>query len=98
MLIRTVRMTFQENKVNDFLVVFNANKGKIRNFPGCNHLELHKDYHSPNIFSTYSIWDNDEALDAYRHSDLFQEVWKATKALFDAKPIAFSNRKVDEIK
>lgn len=93
MLIRIVRMTFQEDNVDDFLKVFEASKEKIKGFEGCEHLELHKDYHAPNIFSTYSIWVNDAALDNYRHSELFKGVWKQTKPLFKEKPVAFSNRR-----
>ncbi|HAA16231.1 MAG TPA: antibiotic biosynthesis monooxygenase [Cytophagales bacterium] len=92
MLIRVVRMTFQEDKVEDFLALFEATKERIRHFEGCHHLELLQDYHQPNIFSTYSHWIDDAALDAYRHSDLFKEVWANTKALFSDKPIAFSSR------
>ncbi len=86
-------MTFQEKKVDDFLKVFEASKEKIKGFTGCTHLELHRDYHAPNIFSTYSIWENDEALDNYRHSELFESVWAQTKVLFKEKPVAFSNRR-----
>lgn len=93
MLIRVVRMTFQDDKVNDFLKVFEESKEKIRSFDGCQHLELHKDYHAPNIYSTYSIWENDQALDNYRHSNLFKGVWAQTKVLFKEKPVAFSNRR-----
>ncbi len=97
MLIRTVRMTFQEDKVEDFLKVFNKSKEKIRHFKGCQHLELLKDYHAENIFSTYSIWEDDAALDNYRHSELFAGVWKSTKALFKEKPVAFSSEKYIEV-
>lgn len=90
-------MTFREDEVDNFLEVFNDSKRKIKNFEGCQHLELLKDYHQPNIFSTYSIWENDLALDAYRHSELFKEVWKQTKALFKEKPIAFSSEKYIEV-
>lgn len=93
MLIRIVRMTFKEEEVDNFLEVFNRSKDKIRNFPGCNHLELHQDYHDNAIFSTYSHWDNAEVLDNYRHSELFKEVWANTKVLFNDKPIAFSQKK-----
>lgn len=93
MLIRFVRMTFKENEVKNFLSIFEASKYKIRAFPGCNHLELQQDYHKPNIFSTYSYWDDDIALDNYRSSKLFKEVWAKTKILFADKPIAFSQIK-----
>ncbi|QSE96112.1 putative quinol monooxygenase [Fulvivirga lutea] len=97
MLIRVVRMTFEQKNVDDFLAVFNESKDRIRNFPGCQHLELLKDYNQPNIFSTYSIWDDETALDAYRHSELFEGVWAKTKALFSDKPMAFSSKKYIEV-
>lgn len=97
MLIRIVRMTFQPGEVAAFLELFEATKEKIRHFPGCQHLELLKDYHETNVFSTYSLWENDQALDNYRHSDLFKEVWAQTKPKFSAKPIAFSSRKYIEV-
>ncbi|WP_255518082.1 putative quinol monooxygenase [Fulvivirga sp. M361] len=96
-LVRIVRMTFQESEVENFLRVFNNNKNSIRSFPGCKHLELHKDYHQPHIFSTYSIWENDKSLENYRHSELFKSVWAKTKPLFKEKPIAFSNQCVDKL-
>ena len=97
MLIRIVRMTFREEEVGRFLEVFEASKLKIRNFPGCQHLELLKDYTAPNIFSTYSLWDNQKSLDSYRHSDLFKGVWAQTKPLFSEKPVAFSSKKYIEV-
>jgi len=90
-------MTFQEDKTEDFLKVFNESKNKIRGFEGCKHLELHQDYHKPNVFSTFSIWEDDKALDGYRHSDLFKGVWANTKVLFAEKPVAFSNKMIDEV-
>lgn len=97
MLIRIVRMTFQDDKVEDFLKVFEASKNKIRAFEGCKHLELHRDYSKPNVFSTYSHWEDDKALDGYRHSKLFKGVWAQTKPLFSAKPIAFSNKLLQQL-
>jgi len=97
MLIRIVRMTFRVDKVEEFKNIFNSKKQNIRTFPGCNHLELHQDYHSENIFSTYSHWDNEEALDNYRKSELFKEVWEQTKSLFLEPPLAFSSKPVDKV-
>ena len=90
MLIRIVKMTFQPEKTDDFLEMFNEIKDKIRNFKGCEHLELMQDYDNPNSFSTYSKWQDDYALNAYRDSALFDLVWKQTKAMFSERPIAFS--------
>jgi quinol monooxygenase YgiN len=90
MLIRIVKMTFREDKIDDFLKLFNETKDSIRNFEGCRHLQLLKDYNEKNIFSTYSKWDNEEALNKYRDSALFAQVWANTKKMFSAKPVAFS--------
>ena len=91
MIIRIVRMTFREDAIDDFLTIFNDSKLQIRSFPGCRHLELHRDADDPRIFCTYSHWESQEDLDTYRNSSLFGEVWPATKRLFDDSPIAFSN-------
>lgn len=93
MLIRTVRMTFKAEEIDNFLQVFEESKHKIRGFEGCHHLELLKDYTNACVFSTYSLWDDQEALNRYRHSELFKAVWAQTKPRFSAKPIAFSSKK-----
>ena len=90
MLIRVVRMVFQEEKVTDFLAVFNDSKEKIRGFEGCKHMELLQDHNLPHIFMTYSYWESEEHLNNYRKSELFGQVWPATKKLFAAPPVAFS--------
>jgi quinol monooxygenase YgiN len=90
MLIRIVKMTFEENKIDEFLSVFEESKLKIRKMNGCAHLELLQDFNLPNSFSTYSYWNNEEDLNNYRNSELFRDVWAKTKVLFSEKPIAFS--------
>ncbi|WP_194972341.1 putative quinol monooxygenase [Aquiflexum lacus] len=94
MLIRVVRMTFRAEKVGEFLENFAANKEKIRNFTGCHHLELWQDENQQNIFTTYSHWESEEALNQYRDSELFKSVWAVTKPLFAGKPFAFSSKKI----
>lgn len=94
MIIRIVRMTFDPALTEDFLRVFNENKNNIRNFPGCTHLELHRDAEKHNIFATYSYWEKKEDLENYRKSELFEKVWSNTKALFAGKPEAFSHERV----
>ena len=98
MLIRIVRMTFKPEEVSAFLENFEANKSSIRNFPGCQHLELWQDENQKNIFMTYSHWENEEFLNQYRDSELFKTVWSFTKALFSEKPQAFSSKKLQEVK
>ncbi len=87
---RIVKMKFREDAVEDFLRIFDDVKEKIRASEGCEHLELLRDQHSPNIFFTYSTWQSPEYLEQYRHSDLFQTTWKKTKALFKDRAAAWS--------
>ena len=90
MLIRIVRLTFQADKIEAFRQNFEENKHKIRASVGCQHLELWQDVANPNVFCTYSIWENEEALNLYRNSALFAKVWATTKVWFADKPQAFS--------
>ncbi|GAB3841646.1 putative quinol monooxygenase [Hymenobacter jeollabukensis] len=90
MLIRIVRMTFRPEAVAEFLDVFRASEDRIRQQPGCRHMELWQDAEQPHVFCTHSHWDSAADLDAYRRSALFGEVWPATKKLFAAPPLAFS--------
>jgi heme-degrading monooxygenase HmoA len=90
MIVRIVRMFFQEDKTDAFLEIFEQSKHLIRNFEGCKHLELLCDADYKHIFCTYSHWESPEHLENYRKSDLFQSTWAKTKVLFHDKPIAFS--------
>lgn len=90
MIHRTVRMTFHPEKVDEFIEIFNNSKNKIRNFPGCKSLQLIQSKEVANVILTSSIWDSEESLNNYRHSELFEVTWKATKSLFIGKPEAIS--------
>ncbi len=90
MIIRIVKMTFEKEKVNDFLELFDSSKLLIRNFEGCTHLQLLNDIDSPNIYFTYSYWQSINDLENYRNSELFKSVWSRTKILFSAKAEAWS--------
>lgn len=94
MLIRIVRMTFQADKITDFLEIFNHSKEKILSMDGCTHVEVLQDTDNPLIFCTYSHWNSVEDLNNYRNSDFFVDVWRKTKALFAEKPLAFSLKKI----
>ena len=89
-MIRIVKMTFQPEKVDEFLAMFNERKNKIRNFEGCQHLELWQDRSHNNVFFTYSVWDKPDSLQHYRRSDLFKDIWSKAKACFADKPEAWS--------
>ena len=94
MLIRIVKMTFEPSEVENFQDLFERNRDKIRSFTGCNFLELYRDRNDKNIFFTYSHWNDEAALEVYRNSDLFKEVWATTKKMFSAKPEAWSVNKL----
>ncbi|WOD43682.1 putative quinol monooxygenase [Hwangdonia lutea] len=94
MFVRIVKMSFNENAIDEFLKNFNANKHKIRAFKGCQFLELYRDKTNTEVFFTYSYWNSEDDLEAYRQSDLFKTVWSKTKPLFNAKPEAWSVDKV----
>ena len=90
MLVRIVKMNFDPQKTEEFLSIFEQNKEAIRGFKGCLYLELNKDKNSEEVYFTYSHWTDEAALNAYRESELFEEVWSKTKALFNDKPQAWS--------
>lgn len=97
MIIRVVRMHFTEAGVEDFLKIFNEHKKSIRHFPGCTHLQLLKDAHKGNIFTTLSHWNETQDLENYRQSELFESVWSRVKPLFSEKTQAFSFEKFIEV-
>ncbi len=90
MLIRYVRMTFQEDKTEVFQEIFETSKDKIKAMAGCQYLELLRDINQPNIFMTHSHWESETDLNNYRDSELFKTTWAKTKVLFAEKPLAFS--------
>lgn len=90
MIVRIVKMTFQQEKINDFRDIFQSEKEKIKAFEGCHHVELLNDIHLPNVFFTRSLWESEAHLENYRNSDFFKATWGKTKMLFAAKPEAWS--------
>jgi quinol monooxygenase YgiN len=90
MFVRIVKMSFHSKYINDFLMVFDEKKELIRNFKGCNFLELYQDKTNPEIFFTYSYWEKENDLENYRNSELFINVWAKTKTFFNDKPQAWS--------
>ncbi|HET7360513.1 MAG TPA: antibiotic biosynthesis monooxygenase family protein [Salinimicrobium sp.] len=87
---RIVKMTFEPSEIENFKALFAENNDFIRNFEGCEHLELFQDINQKNIFFTYSFWKDEAALENYRNSDLFKRVWKNTKKMFSEKAQAWS--------
>ncbi len=97
MFTRIVKMEFKPENIPTFLADFQLVKSKIRNYPGCLHLELWRDKRNPNIFFTHSKWQQEADLESYRHSELFKGVWAKTKPLFKEKAAAWSVDVVEEV-
>lgn len=87
---RIVKMTFQKAFVPDFLALFHEVSDLIRQQEGCQSLVLWQDKTDPAVLFTYSRWQSEADLDRYRQSELFQQTWALTKALFQDKPQAWS--------
>lgn len=90
MIKRIVKMSFKAENIDAFKTIFENNWQKIKNFEGCNHVELLQDKHNQQIFFTYSVWQSENDLNNYRQSKLFETVWAGTKVLFNAKPEAWT--------
>ena len=97
MIVRIVTMHFREDAIDAFKTLFDTKKEAIRKQQGCELLELYQDKNDLQRFSTYSYWESEESLNAYRESTLFAEVWPETKALFDKKPEATSFVKIHSL-
>lgn len=90
MITRLVKLTIDPTKVEVFKRLFVDNKELIAAFEGCLHLEILNDVSQPNVYFTYSKWQNVDAIENYRKSDLFNGIWSQVKPLFVAKPEAWS--------
>ncbi|MDA9313082.1 antibiotic biosynthesis monooxygenase [Vicingaceae bacterium] len=90
MIVRIVKLTFREEEIETFKLVLEESKEHIRAFPGVLHLQMLQSSDNPCIFFTYSHWENVQALENYRHSDLFKNAWSKTKPLFAEKAEAWS--------
>ncbi|MBS1937703.1 MAG: antibiotic biosynthesis monooxygenase [Bacteroidetes bacterium] len=90
MIVRLVKMTFRPGEEERFQALFDGWRHRIIAMPGCRTLELLRDIKHPAVFFTRSVWDTEEALDNYRRSATFSEVWPVVKALFAARAEAWS--------
>lgn len=98
MITRIVKMTFKEEEIDNFLALFETHKKLIRNSSGCIGLKLLQNKNVKNIIFTHSLWENEMCLNQYRNSDLFQDIWPKTKALFTEPPQAWSLKEIDDVK
>lgn len=90
MIVRIVKMHLRPDAVGTFLAIFEKHQEAIRNFRGCEKVDLWQDIHNPAILMTCSYWTDEEALEEYRKSPLFSSIWPSVKMLFTAKAEAWS--------
>ncbi|MCC6818299.1 MAG: antibiotic biosynthesis monooxygenase [Bacteroidia bacterium] len=90
MITRLVKMHFRPDETENFIQLFESVKDKISAMEGCLGVDLLRDINSPDIFFTYSHWDSEKHLNAYRDSELFGITWKNTKSKFAHKAEAWS--------
>ena len=96
---RIVKMTFKPEHCVEFETYFEQIKQQVANQPGCYGVKLLKDLNSSSgIYFTYSTWENEDYLNAYRDTALFSAVWPTVKAWFGGKPEAWSTTVEVEIK
>ncbi len=91
-------MSFQAEKLETFLAVFNESKPFIAKAEGCLHLELMQMPETPNVIFTFSFWRSEDDLNNYRHSELFAKTWAKTKVLFNDKPKAWTVKSLEVVK
>ena len=97
MIKRLVKLSFQEDKIPEFLEIFNSSKSTILASEGCISLELLKDINKPNTLYTLSKWEDSDSLESYRKSEFFKNTWSKTKILFSSKAEAISLESLDYI-
>ncbi len=90
MIKRIVQMTFEPEHIETFKSFFEERKATIKNFDGCEFLELWQDINEPNKFFTHSIWASEHHLNQYRFSEFFKDTQRQTKAMFAEKAQAWS--------
>ena len=94
---RIVKMTFKPEKSDSFQAFFTEIKDQIEAQPGCKSVKLLKDKENSGIFFTFSVWDDQSSLNAYRETELFGKVWPTVKEWFADKAEAWSTEEVCDI-
>lgn len=79
---RIVKMHFQAQAAEAFAQFAHTIQPTISSFEGCLHLQILRDTTHPTLYFSYSVWQSDQALQAYRQSDFFRQTWAQTKQGF----------------
>jgi len=89
-MVRIVKLTFREEKISEFLELFQAVESIIKDYRGCQSLRLLRDLEKSNVMFTFSEWQNERDLEDYRTSDTFQLVWQTISPWFSQRAEAWS--------
>lgn len=90
MIKRIVKLEFTPDFAPIFEQKFPDIRDKIEQYEGCQSLALYADAQHKGRYFTLSLWKTEEALETYRKSSLFTEVWADIKPHFTDKPLAWS--------
>ena len=80
MVIRIVSLKCKPEDIDAFRLLLRKSSPRVRQFPGCLSLQIVNDIADPTSFFTLSTWRDTDALEAYRASPLFVEIWPRIKA------------------
>lgn len=90
MIRRLVKMTVPPERAGEFERLYAEVRERVLSAPGCRKLELYRDLRDSGIFFTWSLWDDEQAVETYRKSEIYRSVWPRLKALFASKAEAWS--------
>lgn len=94
MIVRLVKLDLAPDAVALCAARFPEWQAAILAVPGCLSVEMLADVNAPGTVFTHSTWVDNEHLEAYRRSAVFQHIWPQLKAHFNGPPMAWSTRAV----
>lgn len=92
MIIRIVELKINTENLDKASDLLAEASSKVRGMKGCSHLHILSDIRKTNHITTYSYWDTEADLDAYRHSEVFKSFWGEIKPLFALPARAWSSK------
>ena len=90
MITRIVKLTFKPELVSAVLTESEKVKTRVVDSDGCLSMKLLQHQSNPCEFFTHSIWINETALENYRSSDTFIQLWSTIKPMFSSKAEAWT--------
>ncbi|MFN2430656.1 MAG: putative quinol monooxygenase [Cryomorphaceae bacterium] len=91
MIIRIVELQFTTGSAEKAETLVKNIAPKVRKSEGCHYLDILIDIHRKGHISTFSKWESEAHLNAYRDSDLFRNFWGSVKPLFEVPAKAWSS-------